>query len=194
MEDLMSDESQKIRIEYVDPRTLKVPSWRATHILRPDLLIISGMLFEYGFIQPIHVRAETKEIIDGSERFLLASALPEILDRTDGMIPVIFHDVSLMEAMMMHVRLNRGKSNLIAMRVSEIIKTVKRSGSYSIDEMRSLLSMGNDELMLMLDGSLLKTRKIKEHNYARAWVPIEAPSAKRDSNPMTFEKPPNPDR
>jgi len=54
--------------------------------------------------------------------------------------------------------------------------------------------MRSEELSLMLDGSLFKVRKIKEHNYARAWVPIEAPPGYKDSDSVVIERPPNPDR
>jgi hypothetical protein len=45
----------------------------------------------------------------------------------------------------------------------------------------------------MLDGDLIKNRKILEHNYARAWIPIEAPSSKVE-DVFVIERPPNPDR
>lgn len=182
-------------IEYVDPRLLKIPEWRATHVLRPDLLVLSGSLIEFGFIQPIHVRRETMEIIDGSERFTIATTFPDdILDNTDGLIPVMFHDLSLQDAMLMHIRLNRGRGSLVASRMSPLIKTIRRTNAYSTKYLQTILSMGPEEMILMVDGSLIKTRKIKEHNYARAWVPIEAPSGKPDNSPIHIEKPPNPDR
>jgi hypothetical protein len=53
--------------------------------------------------------------------------------------------------------------------------------------------MRSEELSLMLDGDLIKTRKISEHNYARAWVPIEAPSNKSEDI-VLIERPPNYDR
>lgn len=183
-----------IKIEYVDGRKLVVPEWRATYVLRPELLIISGSLIEFGFIQPIHVRRSTGEIIDGSERYLLAMSIDEIREQNDGKIPVVFHDIDQIEAMMMHLRLNRGRSTVIAAKTSEIIRKAKRSGLYSDRDFNEILSMRNEELSLMLDGSVFKARKIKEHNYAKAWVPIEAPSSMSSSDRVVIESPPNPDR
>jgi len=57
-----------------------------------------------------------------------------------------------------------------------------------------MLCMRAEELSIMIDGSLLKTRKLKEHNYARAWVPIEAPPGSIDGESFSIERPPNPDR
>ena len=64
-------------------------------------------------------------------------------------------------------------------------------------------AMKFDELELMLDGSIIKRRKVADHNYSRAWVPIEAPPGSTDSElarkhqvaeEIVIEKPPNPDR
>lgn len=183
-----------IEIEYVEPKTLVVPEWKATHILRPDMLVLSASLSQFGFIEPIHARRETGEIIDGSERYLLAVNISQYLKTTNGLIPVVFHDVDKIDAMMMHLRLNRGRSHVIAQKVSNIVRTVKRSGKYGISDFEDMLCMRSEELSIMLDGSLLKTRKLKEHNYARAWVPIEAPPGSIEQESFSIEIPPNPDR
>jgi hypothetical protein len=49
-----------------------------------------------------------------------------------------------------------------------------------------------DELELLLDGTLIKMRKIPQHTYSRAWVPIEVPAG--EELPVVIERPPNPDR
>ena len=53
--------------------------------------------------------------------------------------------------------------------------------------------MRHDEFHLMLDGSLLKHRKVSEHNYSRAWVPVEA-DPKATELQVAIERPPNADR
>jgi hypothetical protein len=183
----------KIQIEYVDPSVLTVPEWKATYTLRPEMLVISASLSQYGFIQPIHARLSTGEIIDGSERFLLATNIKNILEHTDGLIPVVYHDIDKIDAMLLHVRLNRGTSHVVAAKLSNIVRMVKRSGKYGSSIFEDALCMRNEELSLMMDGSLFKVRKIKEHNYARAWVPIEAP-ANSVVDSVIIERPPNPDR
>ncbi len=184
----------KMDIEYVDPKTLVIPDWRATYLLRPEMLVVSASLSQYGFIQPIHVRKSTREIIDGSERVLLAMNIRQILDHSDGLVPVVFHDLDKMDAMMLHLRLNRGHTQMVAAKTSQIIRTVKRSGKYGKDDFEAMLCMRSEELSLMLDGTIFKARKIKEHNYARAWVPIEAPSGKESGESVIIERPPNADR
>ena len=184
---------ESLNIKYVDPAALKVPSWKATHILRPDLLVLSASLTEFGFVEPIHVRKATGEIIDGSERYLLATNIKQIAHHVKNGIPVIEHDIDSLSAMMLHLRLNRGRGNIVAKPMSNIIKKLRLSGKYKLTDFESLLCMKADELSLMIDGSLIKTRNIPEHRYSRAWVPVEAPPGTVDSGPIV-ERPPNADR
>jgi hypothetical protein len=183
----------QIDIKYVESKLLTTPEWKATHILRPDLIVLSSSLQEFGFIQPIHIRKQTGEIIDGSERWLLATNVKTIMNKVGDKIPVIEHDVDSLEAMMMHLRLNRGKGSIVAKPMSKIIRKLNMSKKYSSKEFDSLLCMKTDELDLMLDGGIIKSRKIHEHSYSRAWVPVEAPSGTVDVGP-SIERPPNADR
>lgn len=182
-----------MNINYVKATDLVIPKWKATHILRPDLLVLSASLMQYGFIQPIHVRAETMEVIDGSERVLLVQNVTAIKKKTNGLIPVVEHDCDSIEAMMLHLRLNRGRSSLVAKKVSSLTRKLNMSGKYSRKDFDELLCMKTDEFDLMISGDLLKARKISEHTYSRAWVPIEAPAGTIDEEPL-IERPPNADR
>lgn len=183
----------QIIIKYVDASKLVVPEWRATHILRPDLLVLSASLNEFGFIEPIHIRKETNEIIDGSERYLLATKNEQIKSVVGKTIPVIEHDIDSLTAMMLHLRLNRGRGLLVAKQMSKIIRNLKRSKKYDKTDFDNLLCMKQVELDLMLEPSILKHKKIHEHTYSRAWVPVEAPPGTIDKAPVV-ERPPNEDR
>lgn len=182
-----------IDIQYININDLKVPEWRATYTLRPDLMVISASLIDYGFIEPIHVRKQNLEIIDGSERVLLARNIKQISSSMNGKIPAIVHDIDSLEAMMLHLRLNRGRGEIVARPMSRIVRKLIQSRKFSDQEIKRVLSMKNNELDLMVDGSIFKTRNISEHNYSRAWVPVEAPPGTIDNGP-TIERPPNADR
>lgn len=82
---------------------------------------------------------------------------------------------------------------MVAKKVSSIVKKLSVSGKYGSKEFNDLLCMKTDELDLMLTSNLLKARKINEHTYSRAWVPVEAPSGAEYDN-FEIERPPNPDR
>lgn len=183
----------KYEIEEVEASTLIVPKWRATYILRPDLLVLSASLIDMGFIQPIHISSRTNEIIDGSERYLLATNVAKIAEIVGKTIPVIKHDVDQLEAMAMHLRLNRGRGAVVAKPMSSIIKKLIMSRAYTQKDLERIFCMKQNEYALMIDGTILKSRNIKEYTYSRAWVPVEAPPGTLDKGP-SIESPPNSDR
>jgi hypothetical protein len=184
----------KLEIVYRETKSLIVPEWRATYILRPDLLVLSASLMDYGFTQPIQVRKSTGEIIDGSERFLLATQVGRISEVVGDLIPVVEHDVDSLEAMLMHLRFNRGRGSVVAKPMSNIVKKLVRSRTADDKRLDRTLCMKREEYSLMVDGSLVKARDIRSHSYARAWVPVEAPPGTVGDTGISIESPPNADR
>lgn len=137
--------------------------------------------------------ADNKTIIDGSERVRLLNSVKAISKKFGNTVPALVHDISEQEAMMMHLQLNRGNGNIVAKKMSSIIRKLYMSKAYSEKDLDSILCMKREELELMIDGSIFKSRKISEHNYSRAWVPVEAPPGTIDNGPV-IERPPNQDR
>ena len=74
-----------------------------------------------------------------------------------------------------------------------VIRNIILSKKYSPKDLDRTLSMKKDEYELMMDGTLLKHRKVSDHKYSRAWVPVEAPPGTIDTG-IEFETPPNSDR
>ena len=101
-------------------------------------------------------------------------------------------DIDTVDAMVMHIRLNRARGQIVAKYMSSVVRDIAASKKYSLHEIEELFNMNMLELDLMLDGSLLKMRKVKEHTYSKAWVPIEAPAGAVES--VVLERPPNEDR
>lgn len=181
------------QIETIKFEDLQIAPFKATHILRPDLLSLSASLRDFGFIIPIVIQKSTNVVIDGNERVLIVRGQKKLLDIVGDTCPVVAIDCDNMEAQMLHLRLNRSRGNLQAKPMSKIIRNLVKSKKYSKSDLGSLLQMKHDELQVLLDGSLLKTKKISEHSYSRAWVPIEA-DPKITQVPLSIEKPPNADR
>ena len=65
------------------------------------------------------------------------------------------------------------------------------SGAAGENELMVALNLTADEFDLLVDGTIIKHRAIKDHLYSRAWVPIE--SATKVEEPA-IEAPPNDDR
>jgi ParB-like chromosome segregation protein Spo0J len=183
-----------MKIENISIDELKIPSYKSTYILRPDLLVLSASLVDFGFIQPIVVHKGTMEIIDGNERFLLASSVKKIMEKCEGYIPCVLIDCDKYDAMLMHIRLNRGRGSLVAKQTSAVIRKLVYSGKSDRKSLDRELCMKKMEFDLMMDNTIIKQRKITEHKYSRAWVPVEAPAGTIENGSAPIEAPPNADR
>lgn len=180
-------------IQYINGKDLKPAMWRSTYVLKPDLKVLQKSMEDYGWIQPIIVQEHTNVIIDGYYRAFIAGNSKQIKKRDKGLIPVRFVDCDDLEAMLMHARLNRGRGVQIGKGLSNIVKALVKSRAVDTAELRDILAMSREEFDLMLDGTLLKQRKIENHSYSKAWVPIEAPAGSAEQK-VNIEKPPNADR
>lgn len=182
-----------MNINYVSVNDLKEAPWRATHVLKPDMHVLAESLIDYGWIAPIIVNQKTSEIIDGYHRWFLSQTDKTLRKRDKGIIPVQFVKCGEVEAMLMHLRLNRGRGEVLAKHMSHIVKDALRSRKYKEDDLVRMLRMSTDELDLMIDGTLIKTKKVAEHKYSKAWVPVEAPANIKEQVGF-IERPSTPDR
>lgn len=179
-----------MNITYLLPENIRPADWRATYILRPDLAILGQSIADYGWTSPIVVRAADMTIIDGFARWLIAQKMP-----AGSTIPVLLVDCDQTDAMCMHIRLNRGRGQVMAKPLSNLLKQILRAKKYNEVELQTKLMMTPDEFGVLRDGTLLKVKKISEHKYSQAWVPVEAPPAGAVlAGEMTIERPPNADR
>ena len=183
-----------MEIEIVDINELIEFEWASTHILRPDLLVLANSIGTYGLLSPIVAQRGTNKIIDGSQRIRLIRGNAHLTDRFSTGVAVTYIDCSEMDAMIIHIQMNRGRGSIVAKKLSHIIRTLSKTGKLDEEGFVSKFCMKFHELELMLDGTLLIHRDIKNHTYSRAWVPIEAPSGTIDKEPLVIEQPPNLDR
>ena len=183
-----------MKIEFVQEEILRVPGWNATYILKPDLMSLADSIASFGILSPLIVQRESNLVIDGSQRLLLLRGNRSLYDAVGGRILVNYIDCDELDAMFLHLQMNRARGAAVAKKISHIIRTLKRSRKYSIKDFEHRLSMKSVELDLMLDGTIIMQRDIKSHNYSRAWVPVEAPPGTVDKAPAIIETPPNPDR
>ena len=181
-----------IELETVSLGLLSAAPWRATHVLKPDLKLLTESIREYGVLSPLVVRKESMTIIDGFHRYVSLQNDNTLLKSSGGKVLAQIVDCSEIDAMVMHIRLNRGRGNVVSHHMSRLLKKINQSGAYDVRELQSMLGMNVMEIDMMLDGSLIKMRKISEHTYSKAWVPVEAPNGKIEN--VVLERPPNPDR
>jgi DNA-binding transcriptional regulator/RsmH inhibitor MraZ len=179
-------------MEWVDASLLKLAPWRTTYIIKTDLEVLARSMEDYGWLQPLVVQKSSNMIIDGAHRWMISGNLGKLRKATDNTVPVLYVDCDDIEAMLMHGRLNRGRGEVLAQKLSRIIKSVIRSRKYGETDIKRMFVMHMDEVDLMVDGTLLIDKNISEHKYSSAWVPIEAPASAKDA-PVSIERPPNAD-
>jgi hypothetical protein len=181
------------KIDYVPFSDLVIAPYKATYILRPDLLTLAKSLIDFGFITPVIVHKGTNHIIDGNERVSLSKINKHVKSVVGDTCPVVYVECDSLDAQMMHLRLNRSKGTLLAKPTSKIMRDLVKSRKFCKEDFEDFLQMKEDEFNLLYDGSFVKNRKVSEHNYSRAWVPVEAdPNATKTQ--ISIERPPNPDR
>lgn len=183
-----------MKIEFVSINDLVVPEWDTVHILRPDLLVLADSITSFGLQSPLVVRKADNSIIDGSQRYKLIAGNKSISALFADGIPVTYIDCDELDAMVLHVQMNRGRGAMVAKKLSAIVRLLQKSRKFSEPDFAKRFCMKFDELELMLNPTIIKQRKITEHNYSRAWVPVEAPPGTVDKMPFTVESPPNADR
>ena len=183
-----------MKVEIVDINELSEFDWTSTHILRPDLLVLADSIGTVGLLSPIVVQQGTNKIIDGTQRVRLIKGNSHLATRYAEGIPVTYIDCSEMDAMIIHVQINRGRGSIVAKRLSRIVRTLNKTKKLDERGFNAKFCMKFHELELMLDGTLIVHRDIKNHTYSRAWVPVEAPPGTVEKDGIKIERPPNADR
>jgi ParB-like chromosome segregation protein Spo0J len=174
-------------IETVSAKSLKPAEWQANYLLAPDRRQLQRSLDEFGWLYPLVVRTDGV-IIDGHQRWALAMHDKALVARDDMNVPVHYVDADEIDSMVLHVRLNQGRGQIVAKRYSQIIRRILRSGKFDDESLRTVLGLSVDEYDLLSDGSLIKSRKIKVHEFSKAWVPVEAPPATAPTT-ISIERP-----
>jgi ParB-like chromosome segregation protein Spo0J len=182
-----------MQIKIVPSSSVKPPSWRATHILRPDSVLLRTSLIESGWLQPIVARLSDQTIIDGTARWHFACTEERFVKRHGSSVPVVYHDVDEVDAMILHVRLNRARGFVHPVLLSKIVKRIFASNKYGDTELATILAMSDDEIELLATGDLIKRKDLEKYEYSRAWIPIEVPKATEVESSI-IERPPNADR
>ena len=151
-------------------------------------------LADWGWLQPLIVRVEDRTIIDGNLRWVIAKEQKPVMAKVGDQVPVVWVSCDEVDAMIMHVRMNRAKGMVVATKLSALLKWVIASNKYDRRTVQNLLVMTNDEYEVLVEGYYLKRKSIKEHNYSRGWVPVEAPKpGTAVAGDISIERPANRD-
>ena len=182
-----------MKIVDVSNKVLKISPWGATSILLPEKMLLRVSLLEHGWLQPLVVRSSDNTIIDGYQRYLISVDEDKFVKKHGSSIPVLYQDVDEIDAMVLHVRLNRAKGSVNSYALSRLIKRIISSNKYDENDLANLFLMHYDEIDLLMSDGLLKKKNWQKYEYSRAWVPIEVAKPEAEDS-MQIERPPNKDR
>jgi hypothetical protein len=166
--------------------------WATSFVLRPDERLLTDSLLGHGWLCPLVVNRDGL-VIDGNQRYRLLVTEPRVASALGDKVPVNVVDCDEVDAMVMHMRLNRGRGMVVAKRVSGLLNEVLASGKYDPNGLRRALCMTSEEFDVLRDARYVKMKAVGQHQYSRAWVPIEAPKPGEVTSAMSYEYPINPD-
>lgn len=155
-------ETQEVSLD-----NLKAPEWHSNYLLAPDRRQLEQSLKDFGWVQNLTAQKDGT-LIDGVYRARLADELGW------ATAPVVFVDADNIDAMILHLRMNRNRGMVVAKKVSNLIRQILMSDKYEIDVLPVMLGMEVDEFEVLADGTLIKHRNIPAHRFNRAWVPFES--------------------
>lgn len=182
----MSIEDQPVStVKWVDRGMLRANNWNPNHVAPPEMELLHRSLVEDGWTQPIVVQdtGDGYEIVDGYHRWT-ASADPEILTLTDGMVPVVVVALDDAHARMSTIRHNRARGTHAVLAMADIVATLARELDVSTGEIEERLGMESEEVNRLLDRGDVRKR-IGRDTFSPAWR--SAPKAKPEVAPQVRE-------
>lgn len=159
------------KVEWVDVKKLSANDYNPNVVYSKEMELLKLSILKNGWIQPILV-TQDYVIIDGFHRASLAKADKQVSALTGGKVPCVIMNLSEPERMLLTIRINRAKGSHIAVKMSDIIKSLVNDFGVPIDEICNQIGANKDEIELLLMDSVFKKYDItKESKYSKAWIP-----------------------
>ena len=158
------------KIEWVDVNLLKANDYNPNVVYKEELKLLKFSIMKQGWVQPILV-TQDYEIIDGFHRASLCKTDNELSALTDGKVPVVVMEMEEWERKCLTIRINRAKGSHIAVKMSDIIKSLVNEHSMSIKEIAKEIGATKKELDLLLMENVFKALDIENKTFSNAWYP-----------------------
>lgn len=169
-----------------DASALTANNYNPNVVMNAELRLLERSIVLQGWTQSIWVNKDGI-IIDGFHRWRLAQESDTLKKRYGGKVPTLVFPVTEAEAMMMTVRINRAKGTHVAVRMSDLVRSLVEDHDYSVEEICLGIGANEDEVKLLLTGGLKKSRKLDKYRYSEAWKPIETRHRKAKAAEETEE-------
>ena len=159
------------KVEWVQVESLKANDYNPNVVYSPELKLLKFSILKNGWIQPILI-TQDGIIIDGFHRALLARTDKQIYNFTNGLVPCVKMQLNEPERMLLTIRINRAKGSHIAIRMSDIIKTLVNVHGMPVEEICQQIGATKAEIdLLLLDDVFQKEKITKDSEFSKAWIP-----------------------
>jgi len=166
--DFLQNLEYSIIMDYAKTSDLKPSKWQTIgHVPGSDRKVLVKSIKKYGMLHPLTIKPDGT-IIDGYHRWALAHR------NNIKEVPVVVVDVDDVDAMILHIQLNRYRSISVGKYLARVMKFIRMTEKYTDTEIQDMLIMEPEEFDILKTGNLLKSRNLKKYSYSKAWVPIES--------------------
>lgn len=160
------------RIEWHDAGSLTGNDYNPNVVMNAELKLLERSILRTGWVQPVLITPK-RTIIDGFHRWMLAKESAALRERYQGKLPCAVIDVSECEAMLLTIRMNRAKGTHVAVRLSNITRTLVDEYDMAPTQIAKEIGASMEEVNLLLQQDVFRARKIDDYRYGKAWVPRE---------------------
>lgn len=157
-------------IKWVNVNELSANDYNPNVVFNKELKLLELSIIKNGWIQPILITKD-KIIIDGFHRYSLCKMSKKIQALHNSEVPCAIIDISEPERMLLTIRINRAKGSHIAIKMSDIIKSLVND--YGLEPKYIAENIGGtiDEIELLLMDDVFKKLDIQNYKYSKAWEP-----------------------
>lgn len=159
------------QVQWVDVDLLSANDYNPNVVFTKEMQLLKLSIMKQGWIQPILV-TQDYVIIDGFHRATLAKTEKDLRNMTGGKVPVVVMNLSEPERMLLTIRMNRAKGSHVAVKMSDIVKTLVNEYGMPVKQICQEIGATKDEVdLLMLDNVFKKMKFDETTKYSKAWVP-----------------------
>lgn len=151
-------------IVWKNPIELNANDYNPNVVQPQEFALIELSLRKHGWLQPILI-TQHDVIIDGFHRWTIST-------KNGWQIPCIVLELEETERKLLTIRINRAKGTHVALRMSDIVKSLVDSGltrEYIAEGIGATLF----EVNLLLEDSIFTKLNVEQHNYSKAWQPTK---------------------
>lgn len=154
-------------VQWIHRDKLSSNDYNPNHVATPELKLLVLSITEDGWTQPIVV-LEDFTIVDGFHRWTV-SGWPELLEMTDGYVPVVVVKADEQHKKMSTIRHNRARGVHGILQMAKIVRSMIEDG-LGEKEICKRVGMEREELERLLDRAGM-TVKGSAEGFGRSWKP-----------------------